>query len=74
MAQLCFRLVGKQVKLRKDGKIRATIKQPNQNVMDFIGYETNRTLSNAVQLSDLMLGYYFYDNKGLEKIVLQKLK
>jgi len=74
IAQVCFRLIGKQIKLRKDGKIRATVKHSNGNVLDFIGYETNRTLSNAVQLSDLILGYYFYDNKGLEKVDLQKLK
>jgi len=74
MNQICFRLIGTFVKIMKDGKLRATIKHPNGNIMNFIGYVTNRSFSEGIQLSDLILGYYFYDNRGLNKIEFIELK
>lgn len=74
LVQLCFRLIGTFAKVRRNGKLRATIKHTNGNVMDFICYITTRSLSEGVQLSDIVLGYYLYDSRGMEKIDLAELR
>lgn len=35
MKQLTFRLVGTDVKIRKENKLKATVKFPNGNILDF---------------------------------------
>ncbi len=72
--QMCFKLVGKPVTIRKQrGELRATVKFPNQNRLEFIGRVNESANSKAIQLADVVLGYKLSTKKGLEKVFYRKI-
>lgn len=72
--QICFKLVGKAVTIRKDGQeLKATIKFPNKNKIEFIGRTNTNSNSKAIQLADIVLGYKLNTKKGLEKVFYRKI-
>lgn len=68
MKQVCFRLIGREVAVRKgkDNKFRAMIKQFNDNELKFVGFSSERSVSKSIQLADLCLGYFLFDRTGLD--------
>ncbi len=79
LSRLCFRLVGKMVKIRKtnDGAgFLATVKHPNGNVLNFSTVLSTKNKTKAVQLADLVLGYYLYYRGELrgKRIFFRKIK
>jgi hypothetical protein len=75
LSRLCFRLVGEMVKVRKDNGrgFLATIKHPDGNILNFSAAPSSRQQSKAIQLADLVLGYYLYEKEGLEKAFFKKI-
>ena len=74
LTQLCFKLVGKPVSIRRQrDELRATVKFPNQNRLEFIGRVNKSENSKAIQLADIVLGYKLNTKKGLEKVFYRKI-
>lgn len=74
MFQLCFKLIGKPVKIRREShELHSTVKFPNENKLNFIGRLSNRYNSKAIQLADIVLGYKLNNKIGLEKVVYRKI-
>lgn len=69
--RFCERLIG-PVKIRTNKDVRATIKQMNGKILDFIGSVSSRSSSKGIQIADIVLGYYLYDKSGIEKKVYFK--
>lgn len=74
LSQMCFKLVGKPVTIRRqEDELRATVKFPNQNRLEFIGRVNESANSKAIQLADIVLGYKLNTGKGLEKVFYRKI-
>lgn len=73
LLRLTDRLYGGYITIRKDDKLRATIKYPNGNLMEFIAYTTRASDSTEVQLIDVILGYFVEDRNGFEKVHFRKI-
>lgn len=73
LLRLTDRLYGGYITIRKDDKLRATIKYPNGNVIEFIAYATRSAESIEVQLIDVVLGYFIEDSSGFEKVHFRKI-
>lgn len=73
LSQMCFKLVGKPVTIRRQrDELRATVKFPNQNRLEFIGQVNQSANSKAIQLADIVLGYKI-NTKGPEKVFYRKI-
>ncbi len=71
--QMCFKLAGKPVTIRHGDEMRATVKFPNQNRLSFIGRQNTHYNSKAIQLADVVLGYWLNSRHGMGKIFYRKL-
>lgn len=60
LEQLCYRMIGTHVKVRKNDVLLATVKHSNGNHMDLMAKCSNRFLSKEIELIDLVLGYFGY--------------
>lgn len=63
LRQITFRLVGKLVKIRKENKLKATVKFPNGNILDFYASKSSLSISKEIQMIDIVLGYYIKNPK-----------
>lgn len=57
LKQTTYRLAGIPVKLRKENKLKATIKFPNGYILDFYASISDLRNSKELQLVDIFLGY-----------------
>lgn len=74
LRQLTTRLAGEPVTIRTDKRYRATLKEIEGGVLDFIAFVSSRNESKAIQLADLILGYYIYDKEGIKnKVYFRKI-
>lgn len=74
LQQLSSRLSGIPVTIRRDKRFRTTVKQYDGSMIDFVASVSDRNESKAIQLADLILGYYLYDKEGIEnKVYFKKI-
>jgi len=72
---ICFRLVGKPVKVRVNNIIRSTIKQDNGVILEFYGTISDANSSKGIQIIDLVIGFVL-ENKNMfqsNKIFFKKI-
>lgn len=67
LKQITFRLVGKQVKIRKEKGFRATIKFTNSKILDFYAIKSDINNSKEIQLIDIILGCYLTYDKCFDE-------
>ncbi len=73
LQRLTDRLYGGYITIRRDDRLRATIKYPDGNVMEFIAFTTRASDSIEIQLIDVILGYFIEDKGGFEKVFFRKI-
>ncbi len=54
--QIGFRLVGKHIKIRKNGFLKSVIKQENGCILNIFGKVTDSRSSRGIQICDILLG------------------
>lgn len=69
--QIGFRLIGKPVKVRKEDKVKASIKQNDGGLLNLYGVVTDSKSSKGIQIIDITLGIFIErdgtNNKSFDK-------
>lgn len=65
--QLSFRLAGQKVPIKvKDGKLRATVKQENGKILEFLAAKSKKETSHAICVADFIIGFYLYNQNDTD--------
>jgi len=67
LRQITFRLIGRMTAIRKENKLKATVKFPNGNILDFYASTTDIKRSKEIQIVDIFLGYYIENPELFDK-------
>jgi len=76
LRQTSLRLTGKEITIRKEGKIKATIKQVNGNILTFYASVAEKN-SREIGLTDIYLGLYISEKRrfdNFKNIYYKKIK
>lgn len=68
ISMTCQRLVGTRVPVRKNGKMKATIKMIDKRVINFFGGPMPSKESGEIQLVDVLLNCYLSDPDSFKKL------
>ncbi len=66
--QICFRLAGKPVKVRKEEAFKATVKHISGNLLNFYGLVASSNSSKGIQMVDMIMGIFIQsDGSAFDK-------